>query len=147
VGKIRDLQLVGGDLLASGRGFATVTGADYVRQRVACALSEPYGSDPYNPAWGSALTGYLGAPQNPGTQAMVASEAQRVLNALVAAQQLMLKSAVMTNTRSQLNSADVIAVVNSVTASAGGRPDAVQVTVTLTTMGGQQVQASRTVTS
>lgn len=141
------MQLVGGDLLASGRGFATVTGADYVRQRVACALSEPYGSDPYNPAWGSALTGYLGAPQNPGTRAMVASEAQRVLNALVAAQQLMLKSAVMTSTRSQLNSADVIAVVNSVTASAGGRPDAVQVTVTLTTMGGQQVQASRTVTS
>lgn len=144
---MRDLQLTGGDLLASGRGFATVTGADYVRQRVACALSEPYGSDPYNPNWGSALTGYLGAPQGAGTQAMVAAEAQRVLNALVAAQQLMLKSAAMANTRSQLNSADVIAAVNRVTASAGGRPDAVQVTVTLTTMGGQQVQASRTVTA
>jgi phage baseplate assembly protein W len=147
VGEIKDLQLVGGDLLASGRGFATVTGADYVRQRVATALSEPYGSDPFNPGWGSALTGYIGAPQNSGTQAMVASEAQRVLNALMAAQQLMLKSAVMASTRSQLNSADVIAQVNSVTASAGTRPDAVQVTVTLTTMGGQQVQASRTVTS
>jgi phage baseplate assembly protein W len=144
---VRDLQLTGGDLLASGRGFATVTGADYVRQRVACALSEPYGSDPYNPSWGSALTGWLGAPQNAGTQAMVASEAQRVLSALMAAQQLVLKSAAMTSTRSQLNSADVIASVNSVTASAGSRPDAVQVTVTITTMGGQQVQASRTVTS
>lgn len=144
---MRDLQLTGGDLLASGRGFATVTGADYVRQRVACALSEPYGSDPYNPSWGSALTGWLGAPQNAGTQAMVASEAQRVLSALMAAQQLVLKSAAMTSTRSQLNSADVIASVNSVTASAGSRPDAVQVTVTITTMGGQQVQASRTVTS
>lgn len=145
--EIKDLMLVGGDLLASGRGFATVTGTDYVRQRVACALSEPYGSDPYNPGWGSALTGWLGAPQNAGTQAMVASEGQRVLNALMAAQQLVLKSAAMTNTRSQLNSADVIAQVNSVTASAGSRPDAVQVTVTLTTMGGAQVQASRTVTA
>lgn len=144
---IKDLQLVGGDLLASGRGFATVTGADYVRQRVACALSEPYGSDPYNPGWGSALTGWLGAPQGAGTQAMVASEGQRVLSALVAAQQLVLKSAAMTNTRSQLNAADVIAQVNSVTASAGPRPDAVQVTVTLTTMGGQQISASRTVTT
>ena len=144
---MRDLQLAGGDLVASGRGFAMVTGADYVRQRVACALSEPYGSDPYNPAWGSALTGWLGAPQTSSTQAMVASEAQRVLSALMAAQQLVLKSAAMTNTRSQLNSADVIASVNSVTASAGSRPDSVQVTVTLTTMGGQQVQASRTVTS
>lgn len=145
--EIRDLQLTGGDLLASGRGFATVAGADYVRQRVACALSEPYGSDPYNPTWGSALTGWLGTPQNSGTQALVAAEAQRVLNVLMAAQQLMLKSAALTQTRSQLNSADVISQVNSVTASAGSRPDAVQVTVTLTTMGGQQVQASRTVTS
>jgi phage baseplate assembly protein W len=144
---MKDLQLVGGDLLASGRGFALVDGGDYIRQRVACALSEPYGSDPYNPSWGSALTGYLGAPQTPSTQAMVASEVQRVLNALVAAQQLMLKVAAMTNTRSQLNSADVIAVVNSVTAAQGGRPDAVQVTVTLTTMGGQQVVASRTVSA
>lgn len=144
---MKDLQLAGGDLLASGRGFATVTGPDYVRQRVACALSEPYGSDPYNPTWGSALTGYLGAPQNAGTDAMVATEAQRVITALMAAQQLMLRSAAMTNTRSQLNSADVIASVNSVTASAGGRPDAVQVTVTLTTMGGQQVSASRTVST
>jgi phage baseplate assembly protein W len=144
---VKDLQLTGGDLLASGRGFATVTGADYVRQRVACALSEPYGSDPYNPQWGSALTGWLGSPQNSGTQALVAAEAQRVLSSLMAAQQVMLKAAALTQTRSQLNSADVISQVNSVTASAGTRPDAVQVTVTLTTMGGQQVQASRTVTS
>jgi hypothetical protein len=144
---VKDLQLTGGDLVASGRGFATVTGADYVRQRVACALSEPYGSDPYNPAWGSALTGWLGSPQTPATQALVAAEAQRVLGSLMAAQQVMLKAAALTSTRSQLNSADVIARVNSVTAATGSRPDAVQVTVTLTTMGGQQVQASRTVTS
>lgn len=144
---MKDLQLVGGDLLASGRGFATVTGADYVRQRVACALSEPYGSDPYNPAWGSALTGWLGSPQGPQTQAMVAAEAQRVLSSLMAAQQVMLKAAALTQTRSQLSSAEAIARVNSVTASAGSRPDAVQVTVSLTTMGGQQVQASRTVTA
>jgi phage baseplate assembly protein W len=144
---VKDLQLTGGDLVASGRGFATVTGADYVRQRVACALSEPYGSDPYNPAWGSALTGWLGSPQTPSTQALVAAEAQRVLAALMAAQQVMLKAAALTSTRSQLNSADVIAQVNSVTAATGSRPDAVQVTVILTTMGGQQVQASRTVTS
>lgn len=144
---MKDLQLTGGDLVASGRGFATVTGADYVRQRVACALSEPYGSDPYNPAWGSALTGWLGSPQTSSTRAMVASEAQRVLASLMAAQQLMLKSAALAQTRSQLNSAEVIARVDGVTASAGTRPDAVQVTVTLTTMGGQQVTASRTVSS
>lgn len=144
---MKDLQLAGGDLVASGRGFATVTGPDYVRQRVACALSEPYGSDPYNPSWGSALSGWLGAPQGPGTRAMVAAEAQRVLSALMAAQQVMLKAAALTQGRSQLGSAEVIARVDRVTADAGSRPDAVQVTVTLTTMGGQQVQASRTVSA
>lgn len=144
---MKDLQLTGGDLVASGRGFATVTGADYVRQRVACALSEPYGSDPFNPAWGSALTGWLGSPQTDGTQALVAAEVQRVLSALMAAQQVMLKAAALSGTRSQLNAADVIARVNSVTASAGTRPDAVQVSVALTTVGGQQVSASRTVTA
>lgn len=144
---MKDLQLAGGDLIASGRGFALVTGTDYVRQRVAIALTEPYGSDPFNPTWGSALGGWIGMPQDSGTQAMVASEAQRVLTSLMAAQQAALKNASMTGTRSHLSSDDVIAVVNSVTASAGTRPDAVQVTVVLTTLGGQQVQASRTVTT
>lgn len=144
---MKDLQLAGGDLLASGRGFATVTGADYVRQRVATALTEPFGSDPFNPNWGSALGGWVGMPQDSGTQAMVASEAQRVLAALMAAQQSALTSASMTGTRSQLNADDVISVINSVTAAAAVRPDAVQVTVILTTLGGQQVQATRTVTA
>jgi phage baseplate assembly protein W len=142
---VKDLQLVGGDLLSSGRGFATVTGADYVRQRVATALSEPYGSDPFHPAWGSALPGYLGSPQNPGTQALISSEVSRVLAALVAAQALALTSSALTGTRSQLAAADVIASVNSVSSSAGGRPDAIAVAVSLTTRGGQLVQVSRTV--
>jgi phage baseplate assembly protein W len=142
---VKDLQLVGGDLLSSGRGFATVTGADYVRQRVATALSEPYGSDPFHPTWGSALPGYLGSPQGPETQALVAAEASRVLAALIAAQQLIVTSSAMTGTRSQLAAADVIAAVNSVTASAGSRPDAIAVAVSLTTQGGQLVEVSRTV--
>jgi hypothetical protein len=144
---VRDLQLVGGDLFASGRGFATVTGADYVRQRVATALSEPYGSDPYHPEWGSALTGYLGAPQDTGTPGMVTSEVSRVLAQLIAAQQLLITSTAMSGTRSQLMAADVIASVDSVNASAGTRPDAIAVAVALTTQGGQQLQVNRTVSS
>jgi hypothetical protein len=146
VGAIRDLQLVGGDLFASGRGFATVTGVNYVRQRVATALSEPYGSDPYNPAWGSALSGYLGGPQVAGTSALITSEVSRVLAGLIAAQQLMITSSAMQGTRSQLAAADTIASVDSVNASAGIRPDAIAVAVSLTTQGGQQFQVARTVT-
>lgn len=146
MGTIRDLQLTGGDLVASGRGFATVTGVSYIRQRVATALSEPYGSDPYHPEWGSALSGYLGGPQLAGTQGMITSEVSRVLAALIAAQQLMITSSAMAGTRSALAASDVIATVDSVDASAGARPDAIAVAVALTTQGGQQFQVSRTVT-
>ena len=147
MGAIRDLQLSGGDLAISGRGFATVTGADYIRQRVATALTEPYGSDPYHPEWGSALAGYLGMPQDAGTQALVTSEVSRVLAQLVAAQQLLITSGVLAGTRSQLAADDVIASVDSVNASAGIRPDAIAVAVALTTQAGQRLQVTRTVSS
>ena len=133
--------------MASGRGLATVTGANYVRQRVATALSEPYGSDPYNPTWGSALPGYLGMPQTAGTPSLITSEVSRVLAALIAAQQLMITATAMAGTRSQLAAADTIAAVNSVNAQSGVRPDAIAVAVSLTTQGGQTLQVSRTVTS
>lgn len=144
---IKDLQLVGGDLLAVGRGFATVTGADYVRQRVATALAEPYGSDPYHPQWGSALHGYLGGPQDEGTPPMIASEVSRVLAQLIAAQQLMITASALAGTRSPLAASDVIARVDSVNTASGSRPDAVAVAIALTTQGGQQLQVLRTVSA
>lgn len=144
---IKDLQLAGGDLVAAGRGFGTVTGADYVRQRVATALSEPYGSDPYHPQWGSALEGYLGGPQVSGTAALVSSEVSRVLQQLVAAQQLMITASAMQGSRSQLAAADTIASVDSVSAGTGVRPDSIAVSVALTTQGGTSLQVTRTVSS
>ena len=142
---MKDLQLTGGDLTLAGGGLGTVTGTDYVRQRVATALAEPYGSDPYNPTWGSALSGYLGMPQQPGTPALVSSEASRVLAQLVAVQQQMITSSALSGTRSQLAAADTIAAINSVQAATGSFPDVVAVQVALTTQGGQQLQISRTV--
>jgi phage baseplate assembly protein W len=142
---VRDLAIVGGDLLVSGGDLATVTGTDYLRQRVATALSEPYGSDPFHPQWGSALTGMLGSPQLAGTGAMVTAEASRVLAQLMAAQQQVITATAMAGTRSQLAADDVIASVDSVTAAPGSRPDAIAVAVSLTTQGGQRLSAVRTV--
>jgi hypothetical protein len=141
------LQLAGGDLLPAGRGFATVTGAAYVRQRVALALAEPYGSDADHPTWGSALYSYLGTPQTPGTPALITSEVARVLQGLIDAQQAMITSSALSSSRSQLAAADVIASVDSVTAGPGSRPDAVQVALALTTQAGQQLAISRTVSA
>lgn len=133
--------------MASGRGFATVTGTDYVRQRVATALSEPYGSDPYHTEWGSALPGYLGMPIDAGTPSLISSEVSRVLAQLIAAQQLMITSSAMTGTRSQLAAADTIASVDSVDAGAGTSPDSIGVAVSLTTQGGASLTVTRTVSS
>ena len=142
---MRDLQLVGGDLFAAGRGFATVTGADYVRQRVATALAEPYGSDPYHPDWGSGLDAWLGAPQTADTQALIQAEAGRVLDQLAAVQQQLITNAALAGTTSQLNADDVIASVDSVTASAGAQPTSVRLQIALTTQGGQSLAVTRTV--
>jgi hypothetical protein len=144
---MKDLQLVGGDLFPAGRGFATVTGAAYLRQRVATALGEPYGFDPYHPQWGSALEGYIGQPIKSGTPALISSEVSRVLAQLMAAQQQQIAAASRNGTRSQLNADDVIASVDSVGAAQGIRPDSIQVSVALTTQGGQQLQVTRTVSS
>lgn len=143
---IKDLQLAGGDLLPSGSGFATVTGASYIRQRIATALAEPYGSDPYNPAWGSTLPSFLGTPQEADTTTLVSAETARVVQQISAAQQVQVSASAVAGTRSALVAEDVIATVDSVRAEVAGRPDTVQVSIALTTLAGQQIQISRTVT-
>ena len=142
---MKDLQLVGGDLFAAGRGFATVTGPDYVRQRVATALAEPYGSDPYHPEWGSGLYAWLGSPQTADTQALVQSEAGRVLDQLIAVQQQIITTAALNGTQSQMNADDVIASVDQVTAAPGRQPGSMALQIALTTQGGQSLAFTRTV--
>lgn len=144
---MKDLQLSGGDLLVGSRGFATVTGAPYLRQRIALALGEPYGDDPYHPQWGSTIPAMIGAPLLAGTPDLVTSEAARVLQQLMDAQQQQTVSAVLSGTRSQLTAADVIASVDSVSAGQSADPETVQLAIALTTQAGTQIQVSRTVTA
>jgi hypothetical protein len=143
---VKDLQLVGGDLRPAGRGFATVDGGDYIRQRIGMALAEPYGSDPYHTTWGSVLDSYKGQPQLPGTPALVSSEVSRVIQQVIDAQQQQMKNYVLTGARSQFSAADVIASVDSVNAMTSPNPEIMQVSVALTTSSGSQVIITRTVT-
>lgn len=144
---MKDLQLVGGDLFPSGRGFATVTGDAYLRQRVSLALSERYGADPFHPQWGSALRGYLGAPITAGTPALVSSEVSRVLDQIIAAQKAQITAAGLAQQKSLLAAADVISSVDSVVTSPGLAPDSLQVAVSLTTAAGAQLTVTRTVSA
>lgn len=144
---IQDLQLSSGDLVPAGRGFATVSGTAYLRQRIATALQVPYGSDPYNPLWGSTLHAYLGRPQTLGTATLVSSEVSRVLEQIINAQQAQMTQATLNGTSSQLGASDVIASVDSVSAvQSSFDPRTVQVTLVITTQAGDEVSISRTVT-
>lgn len=145
---MRDLQLRNGDLLMGACGFATVDGSDYLTQRIATALQEPYGDDPYNPQWGSVLQSYIGQPIAADTSGLVSSEVARVLQQLQAAQAAQITNAAMTGTRSQYSAANILASVDSIDAAvAPGAPDIVQVAITLTTQAQTQMTITRTVTS
>jgi hypothetical protein len=142
---MKDLQIAGGDLILAGSSLGLVDGTAYIRQRLATALAEPYGSDPFEPAWGSTLETYLGAPVTSGTDALVASEVSRVLAQLIAAQRAMITSWSLTGSKARLTAADTIASVNSVSAYVSSDPEMIIVNVSLTTMGGQQMSLARTV--
>lgn len=139
---MKDLALAGGDLVPGGRGYATVDGSAYIRQRIALALGEPYGDDPYHPTWGSALPSYLGKNVTDSTPALVSSEVSRVLAQLIDAQRAQITAYALTGARSQLSSADVIASVDSVDATASW--DTINVSITMTTQAGAQLAITRT---
>jgi phage baseplate assembly protein W len=142
---VRDLQIAGGDLILAGGELGLVDGTAYIRQRIATALAEPYGNDPFQPTWGSTLASFLGGPIVPGTDALVASEVSRVLAQLIAAQRAMITGWSLTGSKSQLLADDTIAAVNSVNAYIGVDPEMIVVTLSLTTQGGQRLALSRTV--
>ena len=143
---MRDLQLASGDIALSGGDFGTVSGEGYIRQRIATALAEPYGDDPYEPTWGSVLDSYFGHPISSGTPALVSSEVSRVLAVLIAAQTAMITSWSLTGARAQLAAADTIASVQSVGASVDPDPEMIDVAIVLTTQAGNAIAISRTVT-
>lgn len=145
---MRDLQISGGDLILQGGELATVNGSGYIRQRIATALAEPFGSDPYETGWGSYLESWLGQPITASTDGLVAAEASRVLSVLIAAQQQMITGWSLTGSRAQLAAADTIAQVLSVSAAvSSGDPSQIVVSMQLITQAGEQLSVIRTVVS
>lgn len=146
--EIQDLQLSSGDLVPSGRGFATVTGVPYLRQRIAMALQVPYGSDPYNPQWGSVLPNYIGQPQLTNTSSQVSAEVARVMQQLIAAQQAITRQTAMNGQITPYTADDVISSVDSIgTQQSSSDPENVQVTMAITTLSGAQLIIARSLGS
>lgn len=140
---MQSLALSGGDLAIGPGGLQTVTGAAKIRQDVALALGETYGTDPFEPLWGSVLNEYVGLPVTAETPSLVQAEVNRVLQAYISNQQAQLKAASTRNQTTALTTADIIRSVNSVDVTV--LYDTIMVVINLTTMAGQSMTVSRTV--
>jgi hypothetical protein len=142
---VKTLALSGGDLVLGSGGLQMITGAAKIRQDVALALVEEYGTDPYHAEWGSVLPQYVGRAVEQDTPLLVQAEVNRILQQYMALQQSMLSSAAVNNRTTTLTTSDVVRSVDKIDVSV--LYDTVKVLITLTTMAGQTLSISRTVTS
>ena len=141
------LKIVNGDFAVKGDGnIAQLTGAQRIRQELACWLLEPLGTDKYYSKFGSAIGDMIGSPILGEYLNELQVEVERVVNNYVSYQRNQIQSLRSGNVEDAVNSwndDDVIAAVNSIEVEAIA--DTVKVTVTLTTAAGQGITVSQIV--
>jgi phage baseplate assembly protein W len=142
---LETLAIVDGDLVMSANSFLYLTGPNKLKQDLYFALHEHYGADPYHPLWGTILGQFVGLPMTPMVEQNVLNEVNRVLMNYIAVQADLIKSYNVTDTRSSISTADVIGSINSVQAQQVGT--SLMISVTLTTMAGQQLVMRREVSA
>jgi phage baseplate assembly protein W len=140
---VKTLALSNGDLVMDSGSLKTLDGPAKIRQDIALALGERYGDDPYNPGWGSVLPQYIGQPITDDTPMLVQAEVNRILQQYIASQQARLTTASLNNQQHTISTSEIIRTVNSVDVSA--QWDTITVLINLTTMAGQTMTISRTV--
>lgn len=74
------LQIASGDLVQQGSQLGIVSGVDKLKQDLTLWMTERYAIDRFHPAMGSNFQNYIGGIISYHTQAMVRSEAERILD-------------------------------------------------------------------
>lgn len=140
---MKTLALSGGDLVVGPGGLRMLDGAAKLRQDIALALGEEYGHDPYHPGWGSVLQQYVGEPITEDTPMLVQAEVNRILQQYIAYQRQRLEAASLNGQPHTISTSEIIRTVNAIDVSV--EYDTVSVLIDLTTMAGQTMKISRTV--
>ncbi len=140
---MKTLALSGGDLVLGAGGLHMLDGPAKIRQDIALALGENYGGDLNHPGWGSVLHQYLGEPITADTPMLVQGEVNRILQQYIAGQQQRLAAAALNNQQHTIGTSEIIRTVNSIDVAVSY--DSVSVLIDLTTMAGQTMKISRTV--
>lgn len=140
---MKTLALSGGDLVVDAGRLQMLEGPAKIRQDLALALGEEYNTDPFRPGWGSVLPQHIGEPITDDTPMLVQAEVNRVIQQYMANQKAILEAAYVNRQAHTINTSEIIRTVNSIDVSV--QYDSVMILVSLTTMAGQTIQISRTV--
>lgn len=132
-----------GDLVLGSGGFKTITGTTKLRQDLAMAVTQEYGTDRFHPRWGSTLPRMIGRHISRDTEMIVKSEISRVVQQYIDTQRVEILNDKMGFKRTRFTTAEIIGTVENVSAFA--RFDSIIVQIDLRTVSDQVVSLTRTV--
>lgn len=139
------LEITNGDLVLANGAFATITGPTKVSQDIEIATLTPYGSDRFHPRYGSVFASYIGQPITPQTSALISAELTRVINNYMAVQLSKVKTAAQAGLSSPFSQGELVQAIGTINVSQ--QYSRFQVTASVTTASGQQVNVSTTITT
>ena len=142
---MQTFQISNGDLVLANGSFSTVTGPAKVQQDIEIAVLTPYGSDRFHPRYGSVFGNYIGTAQGPTLVAMIQAELTRVIQNYQRVQLWLLNQASSAGQSSPFSQGEVVQSIGKINVSP--KLDAVQVSASVNTSSGTQVNVSASVTS
>lgn len=134
-----------GDFTLANGAFTTVTGAPKVEQDIEVGTLTPYGSDRFHPRFGSVFSSYIGTPANPNTAALVQAELTRVITNYMKVQLWKVQQAVTQNVASPFSQSELVSSIGPINVQQ--TYDRYQITASVNTANGQQVNVSTAVSS
>ena len=139
------LEVENGDLVLANGSFATVTGPSKVSQDIEIATLTPYGSDRFHPRYGSVFASYIGTASNPSTATFIRTEMLRIIKNYMAVQLSKVRSAAQQGQASPFAQGELVASIGDINVQQ--QLDRFQVTASVNTASGQQVNVSTSTTA
>ena len=140
---MKTLLIENGDFVIGPGGFVSVDGPMKVKQDLAVAVREPYGSDRFHPRWGSLLHEYVGMAADDEMDLRVRAEITRLIQNYQFSQGQILERDTMRGRRSRFSTGELVDALQSI--EVRQEFDRYHVRVTLRTLGRQEISLVRTV--
>ena len=139
---MKTLALINGDLVVGATGHGTISGVPKIRQEMALALGEEYGSDRFHPDLGSILIEFVGQSIDEQIEMMIRAEVGRVISQYIAIQRREVLRDHLECRMSRFDASDVVVGITGIQARIDF--DTVRVSANLLTQSGANVTISRT---